>query len=95
MTTEDLPKEDDKPGERQQAEALYERASRKIDQLEDSSSPDTQLMVLQAIYHELRHGHDQVACQTAALNEHTAAMDQLRSALAEHSDALHRHSRAR
>lgn len=94
MTTEEVPKEDDKPGERQQAEALYERASHTIDQLESSTSPDPQLMVLQAIYHELRHGHDQVACQTAALNEHAAAMDKLRGALAEHSDALHRHSRA-
>jgi hypothetical protein len=40
---------------------------------------DAQL--LQAIYRELRHGHDQVAAQTVALAAHSTALD-------EHADAL-------
>lgn len=59
---------------------------------------DAQLMALQAIYHELRHGHDHAARQvevteehTRALHEHADAMDKLRGALLDHADALSRY----
>ncbi|MFG3437307.1 hypothetical protein ACGF0J_08690 [Nonomuraea sp. NPDC047897] len=59
---------------------------------------DAQLSMLQAIYHELRHGHDLAAAQTAALAEHSAAlsdhadqMARLGSDLRGHGDALDRH----
>ncbi|MGN9789164.1 hypothetical protein ACTMTF_47780 [Nonomuraea sp. ZG12] len=42
---------------------------------------DAQLLMLQAIYHELRHGHDQAAAQAEALADHSTALD-------EHADAL-------
>ncbi|MGP4104600.1 hypothetical protein [Nonomuraea sp. KM90] len=59
---------------------------------------DAQLLMLQAIYHELRHGHDQAVAQTAALAEHSEAlrdhadqMARLGSDLRGHGDALDRH----
>uniref|UniRef100_UPI003F495B19 hypothetical protein n=1 Tax=Streptosporangium sp. CA-256172 TaxID=3240076 RepID=UPI003F495B19 len=59
---------------------------------------DAQLSMLHAMYHELRHGHNQTAAQTAmlvehskALSEHADAMDKLRGALLEHADALSRY----
>ncbi|RCG32283.1 hypothetical protein DQ384_07230 [Sphaerisporangium album] len=59
---------------------------------------DAQLSMLQAMYHELRHGHDQAAAQTAALTEHSRAlsehadaMDKLHGALLEHADTLSRY----
>ncbi|MEU8245892.1 hypothetical protein [Nonomuraea sp. NPDC048916] len=35
---------------------------------------NAQLLVLQAIYRELRHGHDQVTAQITALAEHSTAL---------------------
>jgi hypothetical protein len=59
---------------------------------------EAHLLALQAIYHELRYGHDQTERQTAAmaahtqaLDEHADAMDKLRGALADHADALSRY----
>ncbi|MFI6541423.1 hypothetical protein ACIBHY_53850 [Nonomuraea sp. NPDC050547] len=43
---------------------------------------DAQFTLLQAIYHELRHGHDQMTAQTGALTAHAAA-------LTDHADAMH------
>ena len=45
-------------------------------------------MALQAIYYELRHGHDQMARQHTALDDLATTMQQLRGALLEHADAL-------
>ncbi|MEV2273925.1 hypothetical protein [Nonomuraea africana] len=42
---------------------------------------DAQLLALQAIYHELRHGHDQAAAQTVALADHSTALNEHASAL--------------
>lgn len=57
-------------------------------------------MALQAIYYELRHGHDQAARQaealveyTKALDSHAAAMNKLRGALLDHTDAISRFPR--
>lgn len=96
MDTSQTPVPDGQPqGDRAQAERLYwfaqyayggvdfedadlaELANRSADE----RRADAQLMMLQAIYHELRHGHDQVAAQTAALAEHSAA-------LSDHADTL-------
>lgn len=59
---------------------------------------EAQLLMLEAIYRELRHGHDQVTAQTAALaehvqalSEHADAMDKLGGRLLEHADALSRY----
>jgi hypothetical protein len=40
-----------------------------------------QVHLLKAIYHELRHGHDQTRREIEALAKHTAALD-------EHADAM-------
>jgi hypothetical protein len=74
----------------QDVDALFNRAT--VD--ERSARPqseriaEAQLTLLQAIYHELRHGHDQVqrqievlAAHTTALDEHADAMDNLKKAL--------------
>lgn len=42
---------------------------------------DAQLLMLQAIYHELHHGHDQAAAHTMALAEHSTALNEHASAL--------------
>ncbi|MFI7535082.1 hypothetical protein [Streptosporangium sp. NPDC049376] len=66
-----------------------------------------QVLLLQAIYHELRHGRGQAGAQSAALAEHSRVlnthsealtdhadeMDRLRSAMLGHSDALGRSRR--
>jgi hypothetical protein len=56
-----------------------------------------QLMALQAIHAELRHGHDQAGLQVEALSKHTKvlaehadAMDSLPHALDGHADAVSR-----
>jgi hypothetical protein len=56
---------------------------------------DAQLLMLQAIYHELRHG--QAAAQTVVLadhsttlNEHASTLDSASSRMAGHADALDR-----
>lgn len=46
---------------------------------------DAQLLVLQAIYRELRHGNDLAAAQTTALAEHSEA-------LTDHADQMGRRS---
>lgn len=94
--------------DREAAEQLYGLACQAIEDLYDTATSgelatrtraerlaDAQMLTLQAIYHELRHGHDQTARQTAvlaehtrALDDHTGAMDQLRGALDEHGVAL-------
>ena len=57
-----------------------------------------QLLVLQATYHELRHGHDLAARQievmtahTEALIDHAGTMDKHRGALADYADGMSRH----
>lgn len=95
-------------GERPVAEQLYRLVDGAIDRLEHTPTAgkltsaellaDAQLTTLQAIYHELRHGHDQASRQTAvmaahtlALNEHADAMDKLSNALLNHADTISRY----
>jgi hypothetical protein len=46
------------------------------------------LLALQAIYHELRHGHDRVARHTTALDDLVATISRLPGALQAHAGAL-------
>ena len=92
-------------GDRATAEMLYQFAVQTFDAIGyEQATPaelaaqtpaerlaNAQLLVLQAIYLELRHGDDQVTAQTAALAEHADAMDKLHGALMEHADALSRY----
>ncbi|MEU7004768.1 hypothetical protein [Nonomuraea sp. NPDC046570] len=112
MDTSQTPTPDGRPqSDRAMAEMLYQFAEHAIGQIgyEDMTAAeladrtpgerlaDAQLLVLQAIYRELRHGHDQAAAQTMALAEHSTALNEHASALgsashrmAGHADALDR-----
>lgn len=58
------------------AELLFHEASDVTAAPQPSSelTAQVQASILLGIYHELRHGHDLVAANTRALNEHRAAM---------------------
>ncbi|MEV4067750.1 hypothetical protein [Nonomuraea dietziae] len=112
MDTSQTSAPDDSPqSDRAKAELLYQLAEHAIGHIgyEDKTAAeladrtpgerlaDAQLLVLQAIYHELRHGHDQVAAQavaladhSVALNEHASALDSASHRMAGHADALDR-----
>lgn len=49
---------------------------------------EAQAMALQAIYYELRHGHDQTQQQTKALHTHAKEMEKLRADLRDHAGAM-------
>jgi len=109
-TTPDTPGPDDVESDREIADMLSHFVGQEVDRLENYATADemaawpraekiasAQLMALQAIHRELRHGHDQVALQVEALNKHTEvlaehadAMDSLRHALDGHADAVSR-----
>lgn len=70
--------------DRAKAERLYDLASRveggfNHEAEEDHAElyADVQLTVLQAIYHELRHGHDLHAAQAKALQDVAAELDRV------------------
>lgn len=99
-TPETTEPSEDLTDERADGERLYDKAfaidvhaGAPADQLAQA-----QLLVLQAIYRELRNGHDQAVRQSAALtdhakalHEHADAMDSLRGALMEHADSISRY----
>jgi hypothetical protein len=109
-TTPDTQGPDDAESDREIADTLSSFVDQEVDKLENYATADqmaawprsekiasAQLMALQAIRLELRHGHDQAALQVEALNKHTEvlaehadAMDSLRSALDGHADAVSR-----
>lgn len=109
-TTSDTPGEDNVESDREVADLLSHFVGKEVEKLENYATADemaawprseriasAQLMALQAIHRELRHGHDQAALQVEALNKHTEvlaehadAMDSLRSALDGHADAVSR-----
>jgi hypothetical protein len=80
--------------DRDRAELLFADASAHLQAVDpyegetrDTYIGYTQVLLLQAIYHELRHGHDQVerqvevlAAHTKALKEHADEMDDLKKA---------------
>ena len=68
----DSPHNPDEPGHRELGEQLF---------AERHATSRPELAVLEAIYHELRHGHDQVGRQIEALAKHAIALD-------EHADAM-------
>ncbi|MGJ6969624.1 hypothetical protein ACSDR0_47875 [Streptosporangium sp. G11] len=112
MDTSQTPTPDSRPqSDRDKAELLYQLAEHAYGHIgyEDRTAAeladrtpgerlaDAQLLMLQAIYHELRHGHDQAAAQTmaladhsTALNEHASALDSASHRMAGHADALDR-----
>jgi hypothetical protein len=76
--------------ERARAEELFVAAEQNLAQAGDvglgaaqelGSLGWAQIHLLKAIYHELRHGHDQVEREIEALAQHAAALD-------EHADAM-------
>lgn len=90
MDTSQAPAPDGRPqSDRAKAELLCQLAEHAYGQIgyEDRTAAesadrtpgerlaDAQLLMLQAIYHELRHGHDQAAAQTVALADHATALD--------------------
>ncbi|RSN09143.1 hypothetical protein DMB42_17575 [Nonomuraea sp. WAC 01424] len=103
---------DEPQGDRAVGDMLYQFALQVIGRLDSEQTTaadlaaqtrservaDAQLLVLQAIYRELRHGHDLAAAQTSALAKHTEAltdhadtMDRMSSAMLGHADSLDRH----
>ncbi|NJP98563.1 hypothetical protein HCN51_55665 [Nonomuraea sp. FMUSA5-5] len=69
-------------------------AAELADRSADELLADAQLSMLQAIYHELGHGHDLAAAlagHSAALSDHADQMARLGSDLRGHGDALDRH----
>lgn len=109
MDTSQTPTPDDKPhSDRAKAEWLYQlaesayghigyenkTAAELADRTPGERLADAQLLMLQAIYHELRHGHDQAAAQTVALAEHSTALNQHASALDSASHRMEGHADA-
>ncbi|MFI6030840.1 hypothetical protein [Amycolatopsis magusensis] len=112
-TTPDTPVPDEIESDREIADTLSDFVAQEVERLENFATADemaawpraekiasAQLMALQAIHRELRHGHDQAALQVEALKKHTEvlaehadAMDALRHALDGHADAVSRMSR--
>jgi hypothetical protein len=97
------PAGDDEPqGDRAVGDMLYQFALQAIGRIDSEQTTaadlapqtwservaDAQLVVLQAIYRELRHGHDLAAAQTAALTEHTKALTEHAEALTDHADSM-------
>ncbi|WP_139794869.1 hypothetical protein [Saccharomonospora piscinae] len=88
--------------DREQGQALYDIVCQIVD--EDDRTPageverrtraerlaEAQLHALQAIYCELRHGHDQARQHTDGMRSHANAMDKLRGALYDHGAAMGR-----
>lgn len=102
VTTYRLHTTDEPEDERTQAEELYNSVCRDIEQVineatgEERASlsfgerlAETQLAALQAIYRELRHGHDQLARQTEAMAAHTEALKDHAAALKDHAGEMH------
>ncbi|WP_152546844.1 hypothetical protein [Amycolatopsis orientalis] len=86
-TTPAAPGPNDRESDREVADALARFVSHEADELENHATADemaawprsekiasAQLMALQAIHSELRHGHDQAALQLEALTKHTKAL---------------------
>jgi len=89
--------------DRERAEQLYALAWQELKELigpaADRSSPEkrqaaAQLLLLLALYHEVRHGHDLLNQYATALTDHADALDKFRGALLDHADALSRYSRS-
>ncbi|MEV4013118.1 hypothetical protein AB0J35_21675 [Nonomuraea angiospora] len=117
MDTSKPPAGDDEPqDDRAMGDMLYQFALQAIGRIDSEQTTaadlaartpserlaNAQLLVLQAIYRELRHGSDLAAAQTAvlaehseALTDHADAMDGLRRDLRGHGDALDRHRSSR
>lgn len=113
VTTDDRGSTDEPKDDRETAQVLYHFVCQDRDKIDNYATADelaarttgerlanAQLLALQAIYHELRYGHDQMARQTAAMEAHTKAMedhaeamDTLRGALLDHSDQISRFRR--
>ncbi|GAA0645560.1 hypothetical protein GCM10010174_80670 [Kutzneria viridogrisea] len=111
----DQPEDQPTKNHREQAEVLYTLTCQGVGEVEDrltdilpaelAARSRTELLLsaqstlLQAVYHELRHGHDQLAEHTAALKAHTKALNSAASAefhmarhLAGNADAMNRAS---
>ena len=107
---------DETASDREQAELLYKLACNDLGRVSDrlmeakpaehDATPSAewllsaQVGLLQAVYHELRHGHDQQAAHIAALKAHTKALNEhanqmchLGRKLTGNSDALDRSPR--
>ncbi|MEY7971426.1 hypothetical protein AB8O38_05430 [Saccharomonospora xinjiangensis] len=72
------------------AEDEEERAGDPAERTRTERLAEAQLLLLQAIYCELRHGHDQTRQHAEELDSHTAAMSRLRGALYDHGAAMGR-----
>lgn len=107
MTTDQTPTDEAPHTDRERAELLFDVVCQDVDKLDNHATAEdlaartlgerqaeTQLTALQAIYYEMRHGNDQLAHQATALEGHAAAMDNLRSTLMSHTDALERFRRS-
>ncbi|MEV3986265.1 hypothetical protein [Nonomuraea sp. NPDC049758] len=117
-TSKPSPAADEPQGDREVGDMLYQFAAQAIGSLdlEQTTAADlaaqtpvervaaAQLLMLQAIYRELRHGHDLAAAQasalaahteglTEALTDHADTMDKMRSEMSGHADALDRFRR--
>jgi hypothetical protein len=76
----------------QAVERLDETATASPSRIEQLA--DAQLLALRAIYHELRHGHDQAAQHVAALAKHAETMNDLAQSMQRLGGMLDEHAHA-